>query len=85
MRSEVRSERGFGSSDDKLTDEGGLLDDLKDAGLDGRSGERVEVDGDDRDSVGERLDVFASAVEVVRVCKSEGQESDWNSTEMGSR
>lgn len=55
----------------ELTDEGGLLDDLKNAGLDGGSSERVKVDGDDRDSVGERLDVFAGAVEVVRVWRSE--------------
>ncbi|KAI3480571.1 hypothetical protein L1887_57291 [Cichorium endivia] len=54
-------------------DEGGLLHDLVDRVLDGRavgSGERVEVDRDDGDVVGELLDVLArreEAVEVVEV------------------
>jgi hypothetical protein len=61
-----REERVVGET----VEEGSLPDDLVDRVLDGRSsgvGDRVEVHGDDGDSVGELLDVLSGRVETVKV------------------
>lgn len=65
--SESRLEEGVVRKD---VDEGSLLHDLVDRVLDGRavgSWERVEVDRDDSDVVGEVLDVLAGGEETVKV------------------